>query len=65
MSEAGVGVVARAALDRARERFAVRRREYYRQLVDIAALAELGVAGQTGDRVTHRLLQELWPPRPG
>ncbi|HWN29368.1 MAG TPA: DUF222 domain-containing protein, partial [Actinomycetospora sp.] len=60
MSEGGaVGQVEREALDRVRERLAALRREQYRLLEDVADLQRLGVARQTGDRFTERLLQEL------
>ncbi|MDF2978240.1 MAG: protein of uncharacterized function, partial [Actinomycetospora sp.] len=60
MSEGGaVGPVEREALDRVRERFAALRAAQYRLLEDIADLQRLGVAQQTGDRFTERLLQEL------
>jgi hypothetical protein len=59
MSEGGVGQVEREALDRVRERFAALRREQYRLLEDVAELQRLGVAQQTGDRFTERLVQEL------
>jgi len=55
MSEDGVGAVERAALDRARRRIVAQRRECYRQLEDIAELAQLHVARATGDRSTQRL----------
>ena len=60
MSEGGaVGQVEREALDRVRERLVRLRREQYRLLEDIADLQRLGVAQQTGDRFTERLLQDL------
>ncbi|MDD7920324.1 HNH endonuclease signature motif containing protein [Actinomycetospora callitridis] len=59
MSERGLGVVEREALDRARTRLVALRAEQYRLLEDIAALERLGVAQQTGDRATPRLLQDL------
>ncbi|MDF2979291.1 MAG: hypothetical protein K0S40_4019 [Actinomycetospora sp.] len=60
MSEDGaVGQVEREALDRVRERLAALRRDQYRLLEDIADLQRLGVAQQTGDRFTERLLQDL------
>ena len=59
MSEGGVGAVEREALDRVRERFAALRRDQYRLWEDIADLQRRGVAGQTGDRFTERLVQEL------
>ena len=55
----GVGQVEREALDRVRERLAALRRDQYRLLEDIADLQRLGVAQQTGDRFTERLLQDL------
>ncbi|MDD7924752.1 HNH endonuclease signature motif containing protein [Actinomycetospora chibensis] len=57
MSE-GVGAVEREALDRARTRMIALRAEQYRLLEDIAELERLGVAQQTGDRSSVRLLQE-------
>ncbi|WP_328305710.1 HNH endonuclease signature motif containing protein [Actinomycetospora sp. NBC_00405] len=59
MSERGLGVVEREALDRARTRLVALRAEQYRLLEDIAELERLGVAQQTGDRATPRLLQDL------
>ncbi|WP_433028634.1 DUF222 domain-containing protein [Actinomycetospora sp. CA-053990] len=59
MSERGPGVVEREALDRARTRLVALRAEQYRLLEDIAELERLGVAQQTGDRATPRLLQDL------
>ncbi|WP_433786280.1 DUF222 domain-containing protein [Actinomycetospora sp. CA-101289] len=60
MSEGGVvGPVEREALDRFRERYVALRREQYRLLEDVADLQRLGVAQQTGDRFTERLLQDL------
>ncbi|CAA9268482.1 MAG: hypothetical protein AVDCRST_MAG54-2856 [uncultured Actinomycetospora sp.] len=60
MSEGGaVGPVEREALDRVRERIIALRRDQYRLLEDLADLQRLGVARQTGDRFTERLLQEL------
>ena len=49
----------REALDRARTRLVALRAEQYRLLEDIAELERLGVAQQTGDRATPRLLQDL------
>ncbi|WP_433782037.1 DUF222 domain-containing protein [Actinomycetospora sp. CA-101289] len=60
MSEGGVlGQVEREALDRVRERYVALRRGQYRLLEDVADLQRLGVAQQTGDRFTERLLQDL------
>ncbi|GAA4729218.1 HNH endonuclease signature motif containing protein [Actinomycetospora chibensis] len=58
MSERVLGVVEREALDRARARMVALRAEQYRLLEDIAELERLGVAQQTGDRSSVRLLQE-------
>ncbi len=58
MSERVLGVVEREALDRARTRLVALRAEQYRLLEDIAELERLGVAEQTGDRSSIRLLQE-------
>ena len=59
MSERGLGVAERGTLDRARTRLVTLRAEQYRLLEDIAELERLGVAQQTGDRATPRLLQDL------
>ena len=58
MSERVLGVVEREALDRARTRLVALRAEQFRLLGDIAELERLGVAEQTGDRSSIRLLQE-------
>ncbi len=59
MSEGGVGTVQREALDRFRDGITALRAAQYRLLEDVADLQRLGVARQTGDRFTERLLQEL------
>ncbi|WP_433036448.1 DUF222 domain-containing protein [Actinomycetospora sp. CA-053990] len=59
MSERVLGVGEREALDRARTRMVALRAAQYRLLEDIAELETLGVAQQTGDRATRRLLQDL------
>ncbi|MFC4834643.1 hypothetical protein, partial [Actinomycetospora chibensis] len=59
MSERVLGVVEREALERARTRLVALRAEQYRLLQDIAELERLGVAQQTGDRATPRLLQDV------
>ncbi|WP_433783112.1 DUF222 domain-containing protein [Actinomycetospora sp. CA-101289] len=60
MSEGGVvGQVEREALDRFRDGIAALRAAQYRLLEDVADLQRLGVAQQTGDRFTERLLQDL------
>ncbi|WP_328306440.1 HNH endonuclease signature motif containing protein [Actinomycetospora sp. NBC_00405] len=58
MSERVLGVVEREALDRARTRLVALRVEQFRLWGDIAELERLGVAEQTGDRSSVRLLQE-------
>ena len=58
MSERVLGVVEREALDRARARLVALRAEQFRLWEDIAELERLGVAAQTGDRSSIRLLQE-------
>jgi hypothetical protein len=63
MSERVLGVVEREALDRARTRLVALRAEQYELLEDIAELERLGVAEQTGDRSSIRLLT-LTPPPP-
>ena len=60
MSEGGVGLVEREALDAARAEQAAAHQAYYRRLERIAHLDRLGVAHVTGDRSTARLLQENW-----
>jgi hypothetical protein len=60
MSEGGaVGQVEREALDRVRDGITAPRAAQYRLLEDIADLQRLGVAQQTGDRFTDRLVQDL------
>jgi hypothetical protein len=61
MSEGGaVGQLEREALDRVRDGIITAlRAAQYRLLEDIADLQRLGVAQQTGDRFTERLVQEL------
>ena len=60
MSEGGVGLVEREALDAARAEQTAAYQAYYRRLERIAHLDRLGVAHMTGDRSTARLLQENW-----
>ena len=60
MSEGGVGLVEREALDAARAEQTAAYQAYYRRLERIAHLDRLGVAHVTGDRSTARLLQETW-----
>ncbi|WP_328305294.1 HNH endonuclease signature motif containing protein [Actinomycetospora sp. NBC_00405] len=60
MSEGGVGLVEREALDAARAEQTAAHQAYYRRLERIAHLDRLGVAHVTGDRSTARLLQENW-----
>ena len=60
MSEGGVGLVEREALDAARAEQTAAHQAYYRRLERIARLDRLGVAHMTGDRSTARLLQENW-----
>ncbi|MDD7920611.1 HNH endonuclease signature motif containing protein [Actinomycetospora callitridis] len=60
MSEGGVGLVEREALDAARAEQTAAHQAYYRRLERIAHLDRLGVAHLTGDRSTARLLQENW-----
>src|SRR4051794_41945175 len=60
MSEGGVGLVEREALDAARAEQTAANQAYYRRLERIAHLDRLGVAHVTGDRSTARLLQENW-----
>ncbi|GAA4756029.1 HNH endonuclease signature motif containing protein [Actinomycetospora chibensis] len=60
MSEGGVGLVEREALAAARAEELATHQAYYRRLERIAELDRLGVAAQTGDRSTERLVQENW-----
>jgi hypothetical protein len=60
MSEGGVGLVEREALDAARAEQTAAHQAYYRRLERIAHLDRLGLAHLTGDRSTARLLQENW-----
>src|SRR4051794_41808339 len=60
MSEGGVGLVEREALDAARAEQTAANQAYYRRLERVAHLDRLGVAHVTGDRSTARLLQENW-----
>jgi hypothetical protein len=60
MSEGGVGLVEREALEGARAEQTAAHQAYYRRLERIAEMDRLGLAAVTGDRSTERLLQENW-----
>ena len=60
MSEWGAGLVEREALAAARVEELATNQAYYRRLERVAELDRLGVAAQTGDRSTERLVQENW-----
>ena len=60
MSEGGVGLVVREALEAARALEAEHRRGYYARLEQVASLERLGAAQDTGDLSTERLIQDMW-----
>ncbi|WP_345415417.1 DUF222 domain-containing protein, partial [Actinomycetospora chlora] len=55
----GVGAAAREALERTREHLVELHAQQHRLLCDIAELERLGVAAETGNRSTGRLVMEI------